>query len=81
MLLKPKTVTSQTKKQLPAGLPSYHSPCGEGVGGRLLGGQDSYRSLECLRVGEIPLLPWNNCGQSPRGNLESSSCRTTGHPV
>ena len=30
--------------------------------------------------GEIPLLSWNNW-PVPRGNLESSSGRSTGHPV
>lgn len=39
------------------------------------------KSLECLGVGEIPLLPRNNRGQSPRGSLGSSLCRTTGHPI
>lgn len=86
VFLNPKTVTSQTKKQLLAGLPSRHSPCGEGDGGQTREARTQKWEPGSLQEvsgepggGGIPLLPWNNCGQSPRGNLGSSLHRTTGH--
>lgn len=65
MFLNPKTVTSQTKKQLLAGLPSHHSPCGEGDGGQttersgLRNGNPGAcrKSLASLGVGESHSCP------------------------